>query len=74
MLCFICDVNLSDKEVIYNPAIEGYEPCTTCLDAAFDAAFTKGFMTDEDDGVPVLDEDWDDSEEFFDMQRASDEY
>lgn len=54
MRCYCCDKELSDKEVIYNEEMKSYEPCTTCLDIAMDAAYSDGFQI-EDDGVVVLD-------------------
>jgi hypothetical protein len=52
MHCHICDRNLSDPEVVFNKVLGEYEPCTTCLTAALDAAYTNGFSPDYD---PYLD-------------------
>lgn len=47
MRCHICDKELSDKEVSYNEDLQGYEPCTECLDIALDAAYSGGVPDDE---------------------------
>ena len=43
MRCNICDKALSDAEVVFNKDIDNYEPCSICLEAAMDAAFSQGF-------------------------------
>lgn len=58
MHCYICDKELSEKEVNYNEELKGYEPCTTCLDIAMDAAYCDGFKT-EDDEFEVIDSSFD---------------
>lgn len=57
MKCYICDKELSLKEVVPNPEVRGgYEPCSTCLEVALDAAYGHDrYLTDE----PVLDPEWD---------------
>lgn len=49
MRCNICDKELSDKEVIYNGDLDGYEPCTECLDIALEAAYSGGVPNDDDE-------------------------
>lgn len=49
MHCNICDRELSDKEVVWNVDLNTYEPCTTCLDIAMDAAYSNGFKTENDE-------------------------
>lgn len=49
MHCNICDKELSDKEVNYNDDLKTYEPCTTCLDVAMDAAYSQGYKTEDDE-------------------------
>lgn len=39
---------MSDKEISYNDDLQAYEPCTTCLDIALDAAYSQGFQTEDD--------------------------
>lgn len=48
MRCHICDRALSDTGIVYNKTIGGYEPCPVCLEAALDAAYSKGFSPDEE--------------------------
>lgn len=55
MKCYICDKDLSDKEIHYNEDMKAYEPCSYCLEAAMDAAYCDGFNIEEDDLV-VIDE------------------
>lgn len=59
MKCYICDKDLSDKETIYDEQLKGFEPCTTCLDIAMEAAYSDGFTT-EDDEYSIVDEEFDD--------------
>jgi hypothetical protein len=56
MRCNICDRALTEKEISLHPATKQFEPCTTCLEIAFDAAYCDGFDT-EDDAFVLLDED-----------------
>lgn len=58
MRCHICDKDLSEKEVIYNEDLKAYEPCTTCLDIALDAAYSDGYKTEDDEFV-LLDSSFD---------------
>lgn len=48
MRCNICDRALSDTEVVWNKDINTYEPCSTCLEVAMDAAYSQGFTPDGD--------------------------
>lgn len=48
MRCNICDRALSDAEVVFNKDLDTYEPCSTCLEVAMDAAFSQGFSPDGD--------------------------
>lgn len=58
MKCAICDKTLSEQEVVWNKETEEWEPCITCLEIALEAAYGTGFdIGDEDDYVPVLDDD-----------------
>ena len=59
MKCHICDKELSDKEVSWNKDLSAFEPCSTCLDIAFDAAFSDGFSRPDDDDKFVIVEDED---------------
>lgn len=58
MRCAMCDKALTDKEVAWNEDINGWEPCTICLDIALDAAYGHN-RPDDYDGVPLLDGDFD---------------
>jgi hypothetical protein len=59
MKCNICDKDMSDKEVSYNEDLKAYEPCTTCLDIALDAAYSQGFHTEDDEFEYCVDEEFD---------------
>lgn len=54
MRCAICDRVLSDAEVQWNKDTETFEPCSTCLEIALDAAYSGGFDLD---GEPLDDPD-----------------
>lgn len=58
MKCYICDKELSEKEVNFNDDMKNFECCTTCLDIAMDAAYCDGFKIDEED-IQFVDEEWD---------------
>lgn len=52
MRCNCCDRPLSDKEIVFNKEIDCYEPCSTCLEIALDAAYSTDFinnLSSEDD-------------------------
>lgn len=49
---------LTDKEMVYNEDIDGYEPCTECLDVIMDTAYSQGFKT-EDEYEYSVDEEFD---------------
>ncbi len=53
MKCNCCDRDLSDPEIIWNKELgkngEGaFELCSTCLEAAMDAAYSDGFVREEE--------------------------
>ncbi len=77
MRCAICDKELSDKEVIWNSDLKGYEPCTVCLDAAMDAAYPGG-VPDEGDEELILVSDFDnfagDGGDIIPRYNAEDDY
>lgn len=52
MHCNICDKMLSETEIVFNNDINTYEPCSTCLNVALDAAYSQGFSPD---GEPLDD-------------------
>jgi hypothetical protein len=67
MRCDICDKALTDKEINWNDDLKSYEPCTVCLDAAMDAAYSSSFMSDDEF---VLLEDFDNGDkEFYDFNK-----
>lgn len=43
MRCNICDRALSEQEIVHNKDLNAYEPCSVCLAAAFEAAYSDGF-------------------------------
>lgn len=57
MKCNICNKDMSDKEIVYSDDLKTYEPCTTCLDIAMDAAYSQGFLTEDDEYVIINDGD-----------------
>jgi hypothetical protein len=59
MKCAICDRELSEKEISFNEDINTFEPCTTCLDIAMDAAYCDGFTTEDDEYILLDDEELD---------------
>ena len=59
MRCNICDKELTEKEISYNEDLEGFEPCTECLDIAFEAAFSGG-VPDDDREFAAVDSSFDD--------------
>ena len=57
MRCAICDKALSDTEVVFNKDLDDYEPCSTCLEVAMDAAFSQGYHRPDDEiAVEIGDE------------------
>jgi hypothetical protein len=62
--CNICDKPLSEKEVSWNDDIKTFEPCTTCLDVALDAAYGQHRPDDED---ILLDNDFDVYQDWSDI-------
>lgn len=56
MKCDICDKELSEKEISYNEDIETFEPCSTCLDVIMDAAYSDGFLTEDDEYILIEDD------------------
>ena len=56
MHCKACDKTLSDKEIQWNDDLNDWELCGTCLDAAMDAAYSKGYDEDDDKFI-LLDDD-----------------
>lgn len=59
MKCYCCDKELTENEINYNEEMRNYEPCVTCLEIALDAAYSGGFMIEDDPEFVILDEDWD---------------
>lgn len=62
MLCYICNRQMTEEEIIYDNIL-GFEPCGTCLSIAMDAAYGKTRPDDDLDFI-VLDSDFDD----YDLQ------
>lgn len=56
MHCNICDKQLSEKEINYNDDLKSFEPCSVCLEAAMDAAYSDGFLTEDDEFVIINDD------------------
>jgi len=53
MRCNCCDKQLNEKDIQWNPELNAWEMCGTCLEAAYDAAYSSGFQHDDDndDGI-----------------------
>lgn len=60
MRCNICDKQLTDKEIVWNKDYGTWEPCSFCLEAALDAAYTNGFQDQDDDSMILVGEESDD--------------
>ncbi len=54
MKCNICDAEISEKEIQWNPDYKSWEPCGTCIEIALDAAYSDGY-SHEEDVITVLD-------------------
>ena len=59
MHCYICDVMIGDPE--FNDDLKQFEPCVTCLDIIYDAAYCDGFEK-EDGEVDTVDSSFDDED------------
>lgn len=57
MRCNICDKALTENEINWNKEIDAFDPCSTCLEIALEAAFGQGYHDDDEEYVPVLDDD-----------------
>lgn len=53
MRCHICDRSMSDKEIQPAEGDRLYEPCSTCLEVALDAAYSDGFTTEDDEYILI---------------------
>lgn len=71
MHCKCCDKQLSEKELNWNADLDDWELCTTCLDISLDAAYSNGFLTEDDEFVIV--DDWD-TQDLGDVQRSFTDY
>lgn len=75
MRCHICDKALSDTEVVFNKELNDYEPCSTCLEIAMDAAFSQGYHRPDDEiAVEVGDEFGDGIVETLDPETSVSDY
>lgn len=63
---------MTDEEIIYDDLLQGYEPCGTCLAIAMDAAYGKSRPDDDDYEFVVLDDDFD-NEQQYEMALELDE-
>jgi hypothetical protein len=58
--CHVCDRGLSETEVVWNkeggklPGTGAFEPCSTCLEAAMEAAYTDGFVRGDEEKFEEL--------------------
>lgn len=66
MRCSVCDNLMTDKEIQFSDILNTFEPCTTCLDESYDAAYGEDF--DDDD----IFESYDD-EEYIEPVEPEDE-
>lgn len=64
MRCHICNKALSEAEILVAPDGTSFEPCATCLDVIFDAAYSDGFHKEDPLDDPELNEDGFDGLEF----------
>lgn len=55
MHCNICDKQLSEKEIVFSTDLDTYEPCSECLEIAMDAAYSQGYLTEDDEFVLIDD-------------------
>lgn len=53
--CYICDKQLSEKEINFNEDMKNFECCSTCLEIAMDAAYSDGVHTEDDEFVIIED-------------------
>lgn len=70
MHCNICDKTLSSEEIIYSVELRAYEPCGTCLQIAFEAAYSDGFTIDDKESA-VVSTTFDEPEISFDLSSFS---
>lgn len=74
MRCNICDKELTEKEISYNDELEGFEPCTECLDIALEAAFSGG-VPDDERTFAAVDVSFDEAEpDLFSYHKEDDSY
>lgn len=43
MRCSVCDNALQPDEIVFNPDLDTFEICSTCLNISLDAAYSDGF-------------------------------
>jgi hypothetical protein len=53
MICNICDRQLSDKEISQHDVTKEFEPCGTCLEIAYEAAYGDGYDDSDDEFVVI---------------------
>lgn len=63
---------MSDKEINWNSELGGYEMCTTCLDSAMDAAYSSGFLTEDDEFVIIEDDGSEENPEYSALSKDED--
>lgn len=64
---------MSEKEISFNEELGTFEPCSTCLEIAMDAAYCDGFQTEDDEYIILDDEDYEVTP-FFGVSMKGDEY
>lgn len=55
MKCNVCDRQLGEKEISWNKDINNFEMCGECLEVALDAAFSDGFLKEDDEFILIND-------------------
>ena len=53
MKCYICDKELSEKEISYNEDLQGYEACSDCLEIIYETAYSDGFDKEDQGSIVV---------------------
>jgi hypothetical protein len=48
MRCHICDKALTEAEIQLTPDKKGFEPCAVCMEIALDAAYSDGFVAEDE--------------------------
>lgn len=55
MRCYICDVELTEREISLDRQLKS-NPCTTCQQAIYEAAYQDGFEPDDSKFAKAVEE------------------